>query len=49
MPQGMRGGGGITSTRVVNINIASSMSIHDIVRDVERLDSIQEASFFNTV
>ena len=43
------GGGGVTSNRVVNVNINSSMSIDDIVRDVERLDSIQEAAFFNTV
>jgi len=47
MPSSNRGGA--TSNRVVNVSINSSMSIHDIVRDVERLDSIQEASFFNTV
>ena len=45
----LSGNGEITSSRVVNVNITSSMSIHDIVRDVERLDSIQEAAFFNTV
>jgi len=50
MPPGMMSGnGGVTSNRVVNVNITSSLSIHDIVRDVERLDSIQEAAFFNTV
>ena len=47
VPQG--NGGGVTSNRVVNVNITSSLSVHDIVRDVERLESIQEAAFFNTV
>jgi len=42
-------GGGNFSNRTVNVSIISNQSVHDIVRDVERLDSIQEASMFNGV
>ena len=47
--RGHSGVGGAFSSRVVNVQILSNQSVHDIVRDVERLDSIQEASFFNSV
>jgi len=43
------GGGGNISNRTVNVSILSNQSVQDIVRDVERLDSIAETSFFNSV
>ena len=37
------------STRILNVNIHSSLSVADIVNDIERLESMNEASFFNGV
>ena len=45
-----RGGGGIAvANRTVNISISSNQSVADIVKDVERLQTLDEASFFNSV
>ena len=43
------GGGTAIANRVVNISISSNQSVADIVKDVERLQTMDEASFFNSV
>jgi len=44
------GGGGVAvANRTVNISINSNQSVADIVKDVERLQTLDEASFFNSV
>jgi len=48
-PGSMQQGGGAVSNRQVNVTINSSLSVNDIVRDVERLESMNEAAFFNTI
>lgn len=37
------------STRIMNIQVSSNMSVAEIVNDIDRLESMNEASFFNGV
>ena len=47
--RGGAGGGVAVANRTVNISINSNQSVADIVKDVERLQTMDEASFFNGV
>jgi len=49
-PVGMTGGRrGHTSNRVMNISINNASSVRDILRDLNDMESMDDASFFNSV
>jgi len=49
-PVGMSGGRrGHTSNRVMNISINNASSVRDILRDLNDMESMDDASFFNSV
>jgi len=49
-PVGMTGGRrGHTSNRVMNISINNTSSVRDILRDLNDMESMDDASFFNSV
>jgi len=49
-PIGMPGGRqGHTSNRVMNISINNASSVRDILRDLNDMESMDDASFFNSV